>query len=212
MGSSIGLRGEGIAADPEAARIHQFADLAFAQALVGFQVNRAVALLESDGDVLLGIGFAGGGDDRLYAVEVHAHGLFAIDVLARLDGGGQHARMLEGRRGDDDGVEIGGGQQLFVILVDGGLFDLDFLGADFDAIVEQIAERGHARARVGIEDGGIVLAAAADADQSDGDFGIGLRAADGLRAHDGEAGGNRRAGLFDELPPGKAGVGFGHGE
>ena len=59
-----------------------------------------------------------------------------------------------------------GRQQLFVILVDGGLFDLDLLRADFDAIVEQVAERGDARARIGIEDAGIVLAAAAHADEA----------------------------------------------
>src|SRR5580700_7166008 len=97
---------ERIAADPERTRVDQFADLAFADPLEGFQVDWAVALLESDGDVLLGIGFAAGGDDRLHAFQIHAHGLLAVDVLAGFDGGGQHARVLEGRRGDDYGIQI----------------------------------------------------------------------------------------------------------
>ena len=54
----VGVALERIAADPKGAGIHQFADLPFADALVRFQVNRSVALLESDRDVLFGIGFA----------------------------------------------------------------------------------------------------------------------------------------------------------
>ncbi len=83
-------------------------------------------------------------------------------MLARLDGRGQHARMLEGRRGDDHRVHVARGQQFLVILVDRRLFDLDLLRGRFDAVVEQIAQRGDARPGIRIEDGGIILAAAAD--------------------------------------------------
>ena len=52
----------------------------------------------------------------LNACQIHAHGLFAIDVLLGFHRGFEHARMLERRSGDHHGIDIGC-QQLLEILV-----------------------------------------------------------------------------------------------
>ncbi len=162
---------ERIVIDPKSAGISQRSDLARLDALVRFEIHRTVALLKAEADILLRVGFAGGGDYAFDAFQVHARGLLAINVFARLHGRFQHARMLERRRGDHDGVDVRGCQQLFEILVYLGTGGLDLLSCGFEAIVVQVAQRSHAGARIGIYDGRVIRSTAAT---------------DGLRAHDGE--------------------------
>ena len=94
--------------------------------------------------------------------------------------------MLEGRSGDEDGVDIGRGQQLFEVGVFACVVGLDGGFGFVELIRELIAEGHHFGARIGIGDTGVVGAAAAAADQADGDLRIGLRASNRLWGHNGE--------------------------
>ncbi len=139
--------------------------------------------------------------------QVDAHGLLAIDVLLRVDGGLEHARVLEGRRGDDHRVDGGVGQQLFEVLV-----DVRFLKAEggsrlLDAVVEGVAEGGDAAAGIGVGDLGVEGAAPAAADEADRDFGVGLAAAHSGRGDDREG----RGGRSDQAAAGECAVGGVHG-
>ena len=62
---------------------------------------------------------------RTDAFEINTHWLFAVDVLRGIHCRGEHARVLEWRRRNDDGINAGRGQQLLKILVDGGLLGFD---------------------------------------------------------------------------------------
>src|SRR5258708_28134865 len=124
-------------------------------------------------------------------------------MLLRLDSCLEHPGMFEGRRGNNDGVEIGT-QHLLEILVDGWLLELQLGGCHFNTVAEEIAECGYFCARVGVDNTGIIGAAATRTNQPNGDFGVRLGAAYRLRADDGKRGGRSRAAY--EIAPGNRGV------
>ena len=179
---------EGVARNPGTAGVDQRSDLALLNALVGLEVDRTVALLKADGDALLRAGLASSRHGAAAACVVDADRFFAIDVLPALDGGLEHARVLEGWSGDEDGVDGGVGEQLLKIGVGLRVGDLDRRFRFFDAVVELIAQGGDRSAGIGVDDAGVITAASAAADQADRDLGVGLRAADGLRGDNREGG------------------------
>src|ERR1017187_3351677 len=190
-----------VVGDPERPRVDDFPDLPFLNALVRLQVNQAVALLEARREVLLRILLLRRRDDGLRARQVHAHGLLAIDVLARLHRRHQHARMLEGRGRDHHRVHVAG-QQLLEVRIYRRILHLDALGGALHAVREEVAERGDARPRVRVDDARVVRPAASAPDQPHRNLRIGLRPAYRLRRHDREGGGGSRASPADQFPTG----------
>ena len=121
-------------------------------------------------------------------------------MLSGLHRGGQHARVLERRRGDNDRVHVGG-QQLLEILIDGRLLDLDLGYGGFDAIVEQIADRGDAGPGIGVDERRVVGSPVAGSYQANRNGGVGVRATHCSGAYEGKgshAGGTGRA---QHIPP-----------
>lgn len=108
------------------------------------------------------------------------------------DRGLQHARMLERRRGDQYNVDIRG-EHLFEVRVDFGILRADLLPGHLDAVVEKIAQGGYPRARIVVDDGGVVGSPVARSDQGQRDSGIGLRPANGFRLDDRESARGRAA-------------------
>ena len=75
-----------------------FADLADApgiQHLLGLDVDAAIALLETESDVLLAVRAVGDLHDALAAGDIEARGLLHVDMLAGLDRGLEVLRMQD---------------------------------------------------------------------------------------------------------------------
>lgn len=87
----------------------------------------------------------------------------------------EHARMLERRSGNDHRIDVRRRQQLVKVFVNGRAFlNADELRGFLDAVVEQVAERRNARARIVVHDLGVVAAASARAHQAHADLRIRL--------------------------------------
>ena len=121
-------------------------------------------------------------------------------MLPGLDGGGQHARVLERRRGDDYRVHVRG-QQFLEVLIDGRFLDFDLGYGGFGAVVEQIADRGDARPGVRLDDGRVVGPPVARSDQSDRNRGVCVRAAHCSGAYEGKGSHTGGAGLPQHISP-----------
>jgi hypothetical protein len=74
--------------------------------------RRRFADLESDIQTDASLGAFAGFDGAQGSGHVHAHGLFAINMLAGGHRGSQVPGMEIGRRGDDDGIHFGGVENL----------------------------------------------------------------------------------------------------
>lgn len=182
----FGVGGGGqVAEDPIAFHEFDVADAAGGEVGVGFAILGAEALLEAELDALGGVAFFPGAEHALAAGDIGAGGFFAVDVFAGGDGGFEVFGVEEDGGGDEDGIDVGVGEELLVVAVGAGLGgggDFGFGGVD--AVGEFIAEGGEAALGALGHESADVLAAAARADDAEVDGGIGLVAEGGGRGDD----------------------------
>src|ERR1035441_9992296 len=182
----VGFTRERVVGDPGRTGTGKFADVSRLDPPVALQVLGGAALLEADRD---GLGLAHllrQFDCAFTALHIRANRLLAVNVLVGLDGRFEHAWMLERRRCDEDGVDVRRAEQFFEVGIGLRVFDLYGLLCLIKLILEAVADRRHAGARIGVHDARVIGSPVSRADQSNRNLRVGLCAAHRLWLDDSE--------------------------